>query len=131
MHGNTEHPDKANEVEIAIQNAAKVVVIGYSPTGGGHTARTFSIIDSAFQNHYLKRGDTVVLHCPPIWEGANRRDIDTFTERFQKCGLNVVLTLADKTVYGYLDSHTGASNDSEIIRRIEKRLELLNSQIKK
>lgn len=104
-------------IEHSFKSAEKILIVGYSPTGGGHTGRTFSIIDTAIVNGHLKSGDTVVLHCPPIWEKMDRRDIDNLTTRLQRNGINVVLALADKTVYGYLDPKTGGSLDSEIVRR--------------
>lgn len=106
-----------DKIEDALGSAQKILIVGYSPTGGGHTARTFSIIDAAIARGHLNEGDTVVVHCPPIWEKMNRIDIDNLTYRLQSKGINVVLALADKTVYGYLDPKTGASDDSKIVQR--------------
>ncbi len=103
-------------VETAIKSANHLLVVSYSPTGGGHTGRTFSIIEQAMADGHLAKGDTVVFHCPPKWEGLERDDINQITGKLQKSGINVVFALADKTVYGYLKPD-GSSDDARILQR--------------
>lgn len=103
----------------ALNEANKVLVVGYSPTGGGHTARTFSIIDQACNDHHIGKGDTVIFTCPPAWGSSQNRELDNIVSRLSNRNINVILTASDKTVYGYLNPE-GSSNDPQIIANFAK-----------
>ncbi|KTC86521.1 hypothetical protein [Legionella brunensis] len=100
----------------AINNADKVLVVGYSPTGGGHTGRTFSIIEQALKDGHLHTNDAVIFHCPPKWENIDRPELNRITNILQEKGIQVVFSVADKSVYGYLKKD-GSSDDAKILDR--------------
>ena len=81
-------------VEGALKKATetaegKVLVVGYSPTGGGHTARTLNIVHQGLEEGHLKEGDCVVFHAPEVWEGQRRAEVGklmkTLKEKKDQC----------------------------------------------
>lgn len=103
-------------VQDVISKASKVLVIGYSPTGGGHTGRIFSIIEQAIEDGHVNKEDVLIFHCPPKWENTDRPELNRITTILEKNGIHVVFTLADKSVYGYLKKD-GSSDDGKILER--------------
>jgi hypothetical protein len=99
-----------------IENAPKIFIIGYSPTGGGHTNRTFNILREALRLGKLPTNSLVIFHCPPIWNGQTNTAINEIVKELKQKNINVALALVDKTVYGYLKSD-GRSDGGEIVRR--------------
>lgn len=100
-------------------NPAKILIVGYSPTGGGHTARTLNIVKHALNSGTLPAGSQVWFHVPPHWEGTPRPTLlKTVVSKLVEKNIRVIFAESDKPVYGYLNATTGASNDPEILRRI-------------
>lgn len=97
---------------------AKFLAMGYSPTGGGHTARTLNIVQRALDLGHLKAGDTVIIHAPRPWLTHPRAPgLDDIAHNLKDQGVTVVMAEADKSVMGYLQPE-GASDDSKIITGI-------------
>ncbi|NDO82781.1 hypothetical protein CJP72_18990 [Citrobacter sp. NCU1] len=112
--------EKVNHGELAeIDSSKKVLIVGYSPTGGGHTARTLNIVQKAISQNTLKEGDSVILYVPPRWEGNQRPEqLIKLSEELTKKSISVKLVESEKPVYGYLDKATGGSDDARILERI-------------
>lgn len=97
----------------------QVLVVGYSPTGGGHTARTLNIVTEAVTRGSLKAGDAVVFYVPPHWEGTPRPAIlASVAGKLLEKNIRVKFVESEKPVYGYLDKKTGGSDDASILERI-------------
>ncbi|MBP2199878.1 hypothetical protein [Pantoea cypripedii] len=97
----------------------KILVVGYSPTGGGHTARTLNIVEEALNSGSLPEGSLVFIHVPPVWEGTPRPQLlNALADKLLAKGVQVKFAESDKPVYGYLDAKTGGSDDPEILKRI-------------
>lgn len=81
-----------------------MLVLEYSSTGGGHTARSLDPIIKAHQDGTLQAGDSVVVLAPPRWpEDEDGKQIKTLHQKvaaLKKLGLNVILKQSDKTVTG-------------------------------
>lgn len=115
---------KAEVIANALKTAAstegaKIMVVGYSPTGGGHTARTLNIVQHAINSGELGEGSTVVFSVPEKW-GTRPRvppQMINLAEGMRQRGINVLVVGADKSVKGFLKA-SGASDDAEIIRNI-------------
>lgn len=110
-------------VEAALKKATetadgKVLVVGYSPTGGGHTARTLNIIHQGLEDGHLKEGDCIVFHAPEVWEGQRRPEVTKLITALKDKGVNIVVARADKSVYGYLNKKTGGSDDRKILKKL-------------
>lgn len=96
----------------------QVLVVGYSPTGGGHTARTLNIVNEAVAKGSLKAGDAVVFYVPPHWEGTPRPAIlASVAGKLLEKNIRVKFVESEKPVYGYLDKETGGSDDASILER--------------
>lgn len=109
----------ANNIKRVSNDGNKVLIAGYSPTGGGHTARTLNIIYHALKQGSLSAGDQVYFHVPPHWEGTQRPALlENLANKLVETGVQVRIAESDKPVYGYLNAKTGSSNDPEILRRI-------------
>ena len=52
--------------------SAKLIIVSYSPTGGGHTARLLNIITLALEKKSIPRDSIVIFHVPCPWEGTQR-----------------------------------------------------------
>ncbi|RDU94679.1 hypothetical protein DWV00_32765 [Trinickia dinghuensis] len=97
---------------------AQILMMGYSPTGGGHTDRLLNVVHKSVDEGTLKPGSTVVMHIPEQWMGRDRpRSLDTLATKLKANGIHVIVAQADKSVYGYLDARTGGSDDAKIIER--------------
>lgn len=117
----------APDVKTALKQAARgrdttILVAGYSPTGGGHTARMLDVIEMAAERGTLAQGSTVVLHVPQKWEKngnpVNRPDeLENLASTLNRRGINVVVAEADKSVIGYL-REDGSSDDPRILDRL-------------
>lgn len=117
----------APDVKTALTRAAHgrdttILVAGYSPTGGGHTARMLDIIEMAAERGTLASGSTVVLHVPEKWERndnpvARPDELETLANTLRGRGINVVVAEADKSVIGYL-TPDGSSDDPRILDRL-------------
>jgi hypothetical protein len=111
-----------NSIAEALQRTvntkdAVVLMVGYSPTGGGHTGRTLNIIDLALKDNDLKPGSTVVFHIPSIWNNKGRPEqLDKLAGNLQSQDIQVVMAEADKSVHGYLKPD-GTSDDAAILER--------------
>jgi len=96
-----------------------VLVVGYSPTGGGHTARTLNIVEQAMKEGSLPEKSVVVFHVPPHWEGTPRPELLTkLADKLVTNNIDVKFIESEKPVYGYLDPKTGGSDDPKILERI-------------
>ncbi len=93
-----------NKESAQLRSANKVLVLEYSSTGGGHTARSLDPIIKARQDGTLKEGDSVVVLAPPRWpEDEDGKQIKTLHQKvadLKAKGLNVILKQSDKTVTG-------------------------------
>jgi hypothetical protein len=112
----------SDALKTVASNKKKVMVVGYSPTGGGHTDRTLDIVKAAD----LPEGSAVVLHVPEKWDHKERpkslNDLGLYLEGKK---IKLIAAEADKSVYGYLikkedgkeGMEIGGSNDGNIIER--------------
>jgi len=116
----TTFSDPLTVLQAANHNrGAKVLVVGYSPTGGGHTGRLLNIIGHALEKGAFTSGCVVIFHVPPVWENIPRRaELDVLCRKLLQKGIAVVLAEATRPVYGYLDDKTGGSNDAMILERL-------------
>ncbi|CND36309.1 hypothetical protein [Yersinia pseudotuberculosis] len=97
----------------------KVLVVGYSPTGGGHTGRTLEIVTHAIEHRTIDKNYLVILYVPPLWDGKERPKIlNKCIEDLLNKGIKVKVIESEKPVYGYLNPETGGSNDAKILERI-------------
>ncbi|TPG59301.1 UDP-N-acetylglucosamine--N-acetylmuramyl-(pentapeptide) pyrophosphoryl-undecaprenol N-acetylglucosamine transferase [Ewingella americana] len=108
------------QIRNFLQNTgAKLVLVSYSPTGGGHTARLLNIIHMALETHSLPQHSMVILHIPCIWENTPRPvALKTLSQALIDKGIPVWLAESDKAIYGYLNKETGGSDDASILQRI-------------
>lgn len=108
----------ANALKMSAEtDGAKVLLVGYSPTGGGHTARTLNIVRAAIESGQLGEGSTVVFSVPEAW-GTRPKvppQMVDLAQNMRDRGINVLAVGADKSVKGFLKP-SGASDDPEIIR---------------
>jgi hypothetical protein len=99
---------------------AKVLMFGYSPTGGGHTGRMLNILEESLKDGEFKQGDVVIAHVPSTWNGKPRApQLTSLSQKFTQAGIPVLLLEAEKSVQGYL-REDGASDDPKILDRIAK-----------
>lgn len=110
----------ANALKMSAETeGAKILMVGYSPTGGGHTARTLNIVRAAIESGQLAEGSTVVFSVPEKW-GTRPKvppQMLDLARNMRDRGINVVAVGADKSVKGFLKP-SGASDDPEIIGNI-------------
>jgi len=93
-----------------------ILVVGYSPTGGGHTARLLNIVHAAIDSDKLTQGSTVILHVPEKWQSQARpAALSDLAKALLEHGVHVIGAEADKSVYGFLDQKTGHSDDAAIL----------------
>ncbi|CNF47272.1 Uncharacterised protein [Yersinia similis] len=96
----------------------KVLVVGYSPTGGGHTGRTLDIVKYALAQGTLDEYKLVVFYVPPHWEAKDRpKGLNNLAKNILDREIRVKIIESEKPVYGYLNED-GSSNDAKIIIRI-------------
>ncbi|WP_145480484.1 hypothetical protein, partial [Yersinia similis] len=96
----------------------KVLVVGYSPTGGGHTGRTLDIVKYALAQGTLDEYKLVVFYVPPKWEDKDRPEgLNNLAKNILDREIRVKIIESEKPVYGYLNED-GSSNDAKIITRI-------------
>lgn len=97
----------------------KVLVLEYSSTGAGHTARSLDPIIEARRARTLKEGDSVVILAPPRWpEDDQGKQVDTLHQKIaalEGLGLKVILKQSDKTVTGIYQP-TGASDNVAMLK---------------
>ncbi|MCS2160977.1 hypothetical protein MUU47_07515 [Scandinavium sp. H11S7] len=99
--------------------SAKFIVVGYSPTGGGHTGRLLNIIEMALEKKALQADSIVMFHIPCPWEGTPRSPlISALAKKLVEHNISVILAESDKSVYGYLNKDTGGSDDAAILKRM-------------
>ncbi|WP_395489114.1 hypothetical protein ACG1VR_14100 [Cedecea davisae] len=107
------------EVKNVSNDNVKILIVGYSPTGGGHTTRILNVVEYALNQGSLPVGSQVYFHIPPRWESTARPALlKNIANRLVSAGVQVKVTESDKPVYGYLDEKTGSSNDPKILKRI-------------
>ncbi|NOH72246.1 hypothetical protein F0225_12990 [Vibrio pectenicida] len=105
-----------------IENA-KCLIVGYSPTGGGHTGRTLNIVKMALEKNKLPHGSSVIFHVPPAWPDTNKgksafgKPLSDLCRLLSANKVNVILAQSDKPIYGYL-TKSGGSDDTNIMRRL-------------
>lgn len=105
--------------QFNLEKTTKLLIVGYSPTGGGHTGRLLQIIDHALLQDTLSKDSIVIFHAPPAWENIQRRgELQTLANKLVGLGIHVLLTESTKAVYGYLDDNTGGSDDAKILERL-------------
>jgi hypothetical protein len=127
--------DKVSEAlrTTAATPNAKVLVMGYSPTGGGHTGRTLDIVQQALAEGTIGTHSTVILHVPSKWNNQARPSaLDALAQAAKAKGVTLVVCgEADKSVQGYLKD-SGASDDAKILGRfaqLPNRLEPMVSTV--
>lgn len=105
--------------EEAVGGKSTVLLVGYSPTGGGHTGRTLNIIDESLNQGTLAENDMVIFYVPPHWEGTKRpAQLSDIAGKLTARNIDVKFIESEKPVYGYLDKTTGGSDDARILERI-------------
>ncbi|NVE00144.1 hypothetical protein HUX62_19185 [Massilia sp. BJB1822] len=123
-----EYPSKSRKeggfISNVLKNSAEkgnILVVGYSPTGGGHTGRSLNIVHKALKENKLDKNSTVILHAPSKWMGKKDRpqDLAKLTVALQEKGVNVILAEATKSVQGYIRPD-GSSDDPEILKGLSK-----------
>jgi hypothetical protein len=115
--------DFSREEKRLLNDAAKVVVLEYSSTGGGHTARSLDplLMAASDQNpqRTLHKNDCVVVFAPPRWEsdkdGGKVNTLHQKADELRKAGVNVLIKQSDKSVTG-LYQHNG---DSDNVRMLQ------------
>lgn len=113
----------AKAIRLALEESTqgkdtKILVLGYSPTGGGHTARSLDIVHEAIESGQLPPKSMVVMHVPEKWEGQTRPAVlSKLVDALRAHGINVIVAEGDKPVYGYLNPQTGGSDDAAILDR--------------
>ncbi|CNH72552.1 hypothetical protein [Yersinia pekkanenii] len=96
-----------------------ILVVGYSPTGGGHTGRTLDIVRHAIEHGTIDKNYLVILYVPPLWDKKERPEIlKTLIEKLLDKSIKVKVIESEKPVYGYLNPETGGSDDAKILERI-------------
>lgn len=105
--------------QAALKNAEKVLVMEYSSTGGGHTARSLDPVLLAAREGAYKAGDCVVVLAPPRWESdRNGGKVNTLHDKadaLRDLGLAVIVKQSDKTVTG-LYQPNGDSDNVRMLR---------------
>ena len=110
----------APEAEL-LKQADKVLVLEYSSTGGGHTARSLDPIKQALKDGTLKKGDCVVLLAPPRWPSDFRGDRVDKLHKYAAdigaaaTGVNVIIKQSDKSVTG-IYKPGGASDNVAMLK---------------
>ncbi len=122
VRGKIEGPGDEKAIVAALTDAEKkgapVLVLGYSPTGNGHTPRCLNVAVMAADKASLVPGSVVVLHVPQKWTGKDRpKDLVAFANYVRNKGINVINLEADKSVQGFINEVTGESLDAPIIHR--------------
>lgn len=116
-----QQPAHAAQIKAELVRAARskeascnITVFGYSPTGGGHTARTLNIIREAVDKGKITEGSVVVFHLPEKWLGKERpgmlRDLANY---LTKHGVNAIFAEAEKSVLGFFNAD-GSSDSPRI-----------------
>ena len=100
--------------------AEKIVILGYSPTGGGHATRALEVVIQALRDEHLKKDDVIIFHLPNIHNAAPKFNpglapIDRAAKRLTIRGVHVLMVVADKAVVGYLNNG-GCSDNAEILK---------------
>lgn len=104
--------------EVKSNKDGKVLMFGYSPTGGGHTGRTLNILEESLKNKEFKEGDVVIAHVPSKWNGKERpAQLASLAKSFSDIGATVLLVEAEKSIHGFLKDD-GSSDDPAILNRI-------------
>ena len=107
----------------ALTQSHRVLVLEYSSTGGGHTARSLDPILRAVEKGTLKGGDEggsmVIILAPPRWPsdvaGSQINTLHNYVDKFREKGLKVILKQSDKTVTG-IYKQGGASDNVAMLR---------------
>lgn len=98
-----------------LNKSETILVVGYSPTGGGHTGRSLDIVQEALNEGSLKENDTVILHVPSKWNGKERPDsLEVLAKQLKDKNINVIVAAATKSVQGFL-REDGTSDDPRIL----------------
>ena len=106
-----------------LNDANRVLLMEYSSTGGGHTARSLDpvlLAASASNRHRaLHEGDCVVVMAPPRWEsdkdGGKVNTLHDKAEALRELGLHVIIKQADKSVTGLYQKN----GDSDNVRMLQ------------
>lgn len=103
-----------------LTHAEKIVILGYSPTGGGHASRALEIVIQAVRDEHLKKDDVVILHLPNIHNAEPKFNpglapIDRAAKRLNLRGVHVLMAITDKAVIGHLDNE-GCSDNAQILK---------------
>lgn len=121
------------QVELdQLKAANKVLVLEYSSTGGGHTARsldpilqathtpeehaarTLDSVAAAVDTGKLCPGDCVVIAAPPRWvqdlDGGRVGGLHNKIKELEDKGLNVIVKQSDKTITGVYQSNGDSDN---------------------
>ncbi|AYN27492.1 hypothetical protein D8682_11195 [Buttiauxella sp. 3AFRM03] len=101
--------------------SAKLIIVSYSPTGGGHTARLLNIISMALEKKSIPEDSIVMFHVPCPWEGTPRSPlVANLAKTLINRQINVWIAESDKSIYGYLNKETGGSDDASILQHITR-----------
>lgn len=99
--------------------SAKLIIVSYSPTGGGHTARLLNIITLALEKKSIPEDSIVIFHVPCPWEGTPRSPlVASLARKLVSQKIHVWIAESDKSIYGYLNKDTGGSDDANILQRV-------------
>lgn len=115
--------EMATQIRQALANVknhddAKVLMFGYSPTGGGHTGRTLNILEESLKARVFKKNDVVFANVPSIWNNKPRpAQLGALLASFKQAGVEVLMVEAEKSVHGYLKDD-GSSDDVSILHRM-------------
>ncbi|MBS1204012.1 MAG: hypothetical protein H6R25_911 [Proteobacteria bacterium] len=112
---------KIDITDFIRNQAAKLIIVSFSPTGGGHTARLLNIIEMALNKGAISKGSVVLFHLPCRWEGNPRSAlISTLATKLTNKYIKVLMAESDKSIYGYLKKETGGSDDASILQRVAR-----------
>jgi hypothetical protein len=106
-----------------LNRANRVLVLEYSSTGGGHTARSLDPVliaaDPKNDRQTLHKDDCVVVLAPPRWEsdkdGSKVNTLHDKADALRKLGIKVIVKQADKSVTGLYQKN----GDSDNVRMLQ------------
>jgi hypothetical protein len=106
-----------NAIDKSNNPKARILVVGFSPTGGGHTKRCLEVVRKAVESGELAPGSTVVMQVPQKWQGNKRSpELNELAKNLLANKINLLNFGADKSVQGFLNPD-GSSDDAQLVQR--------------